>query len=112
MLASRLANIEPPIDTVFIHIKEHDHFAASARKGREFGFRGKLCIHPNQVDATHAAYTPTSEEATWAKKIIASFEEAEKQGSASIQVDGYFVDYPIVEKAQYIVDLYDAVNAN
>ena len=112
VLASRLANIEPPIDTVFIHIKEHDHFAASARKGREFGFQGKLCIHPNQVDATHAAYTPTSEEATWAKKIIASFEEAEKQGSASIQVDGYFGDYPIVEKAQYIVDLYDAVNAN
>ncbi|MGR8947099.1 MAG: HpcH/HpaI aldolase/citrate lyase family protein [Gammaproteobacteria bacterium] len=109
VLASRLANIEPPIDTVFIHIKEHDHFAASARKGREFGFQGKLCIHPNQIEATHAAYTPTEEEARWAKKIIASFEEAEKQGSASIQVDGYFVDYPIVEKAQAIVELYQAV---
>ena len=109
VLASRLANIEPPIDTVFIHIKEHDHFATSARKGREFGFQGKLCIHPNQVEATHAAYTPTEEEAVWARKIIASFVEAEKQGSASIQVDGYFVDYPIVEKAQAIVDLYQAV---
>lgn len=109
VLASRLANIEPPIDTVFIHIKEADHFAASARKGREFGFQGKLCIHPDQVEATHAAYTPTAEEAIWARKIISSFEAAEKQGSASIQVDGYFVDYPIVEKAQRIVELYQAV---
>ena len=109
VLASRLAEIEPPIDTVFIHIKEHDHFARSAHKGREFGFQGKLCIHPNQVEATHAAYTPTQEEAAWAQKIIDSFVEAEKAGSASIQVDGYFVDYPIVEKAERIVELYQAV---
>lgn len=111
VLASRLANIEPPVDTVFIHIKEHEHFAASARTGREFGFQGKLCIHPDQVAATHAAYTPTDEEAAWARKIIASFNIAEAEGLASIQVDGYFVDYPIVEKAQRIVDLYDAVLA-
>ena len=109
VLASRLANIEPPIDTVFIHIKEHEHFAASARKGREFGFQGKLCIHPNQVEASHAAYTPTDAEAEWAQKIIDSFVAAEREGSASIQVDGYFVDYPIVEKAERIVELYQAV---
>ncbi|MEM7468516.1 MAG: CoA ester lyase, partial [Pseudomonadota bacterium] len=72
-------------------------------------FQGKLCIHPNQVDATHAAYTPSEEEYAWAQKIISSFEEAEKAGSASIQVDGYFVDYPIVEKAQYVVDIFEAV---
>jgi citrate lyase subunit beta/citryl-CoA lyase len=111
VLASRLAQLEPPIDTVFIHIKEHEHFAASARKGRECGFQGKLCIHPDQVAATHAAYTPTREEADWARKIIASFAAAESQGLASIQVDGYFVDYPIVEKAHRIVALFDAVAA-
>jgi len=112
VLASRLANIEPPVDTVFIHIKEHVHFAASARKGREFGFQGKLCIHPDQVHATHDAYTPTDEEAAWARKIITSFDAAEADGLASIQVDGYFVDYPIVEKAQRIVELYEAVAAS
>jgi citrate lyase subunit beta/citryl-CoA lyase len=112
VLASRLADIEPPVDTVFIHIKEHEHFARSARKGREFGFQGKLCIHPDQVGPTNVAYTPTDDEAAWARKIISSFEVAEAKGLASIQVDGYFVDYPIVEKAQRIVTLYDAVAAN
>ena len=112
VLASRLANIEPPIDTVFIHIKEHDHFAASARTGLEFGFQGKLCIHPDQVQATHAAYTPSEEEAAWARKIVDSFKAAEAAGLASIQVDGYFVDYPIVEKAQRIAALFDAVAAH
>jgi citrate lyase subunit beta/citryl-CoA lyase len=112
VLASRLAGIDPPIDTVFIHIKEHEHFARSARKGREFGFQGKLCIHPDQVGPTNAAYTPTDEEAAWARKIISSFDVAEAQCLASIQVDGYFVDYPIVEKAQRIVTLYEAVVAS
>lgn len=112
VLASRLAGIEPPVDTVFIHIKEHEHFAASAAKGREFGFQGKLCIHPDQVGATNAAYTPSEDEAIWARKIVASFNEAEAAGLASIQVDGYFVDYPIVEKAERIVALFDAVVAN
>ena len=112
VLASRLANIEAPIDTVFIHIKEAQHFDRSANKGREFGFQGKLCIHPDQVTAANRAYTPSDEEARWARKIISSFEAAEAEGLASIQVDGYFVDYPIVEKAQRIVDVYDAVAAS
>ena len=112
VLASRLASIEAPIDTVFIHIKEHGYFARSAQKGREFGFQGKLCIHPDQVTATNTAYTPTEFETTWARKIISSFEAAEAEGLASIQVDGYFVDYPIVEKAQRIVEVYDAVMAS
>ena len=112
VLASRLGEIEPPIDTVFIHIKEDEVFARSSRKGREFGFQGRLCIHPNQIAPANVAYTPTDEEAEWARHIISSFDAAEADGSASIQVDGYFVDYPIVEKAQRIVDLYDAVKAH
>jgi citrate lyase subunit beta / citryl-CoA lyase len=111
VLASRLAEIEPPIDTVFIHIREHDAFERSTRLGREFGFQGKLCIHPDQVPIANAVYTPTDEEFAWAQKIITSFAEAEAEGSASIQVDGYFVDYPIVEKAQRIVDIAEAVTA-
>ena len=47
-------------------------------------------------------FTPDVSEVTRAKRIIAAFEEAEATGSASIQVDGYFVDYPIVEKARRV----------
>ena len=105
VLASRLGGLEPPIDTVFIHIKDHEAFAASCETPRALGFQGKLCIHPDQVDPANAAFTPTKDSVAWSEKIVATFEEAEKAGVASIQVDGYFVDYPIVEKAQRTVDL-------
>jgi len=42
--------------------------------------------------------------------VISEFERAEAEGVASIQVDGYFVDYPIVEKAQRVVDMSNLLN--
>ena len=111
VLASRINDLEPPVDTVFIHIKEDEHFKKSAARARIMGFQGKLCIHPAQVPLANAAFTPTAEEAEWARGIIKAFAEAEAAGSASIQVDGYFVDYPIVVKAQRIVALAEAVEA-
>lgn len=109
VLASRINELEPPLDSVFIHIREDDAFTASAKRAKQYGFQGKMCIHPNQVALANAAFTPTEEEADWARRIVAAFEEAEAAGSASIQVDGYFVDYPIVIKARRTVDLAEAV---
>ncbi|HUS53268.1 MAG TPA: CoA ester lyase [Thermohalobaculum sp.] len=109
VLASRINDLEPPVDTVFIHIREHDAFRASCIRVRQSGFQGKLCIHPDQVGLANAAFTPTEQEVSWARKIVAAFREAEAAGSASIQVDGYFIDYPIVEKAERMVALAETV---
>ncbi|MEM7747799.1 MAG: CoA ester lyase [Pseudomonadota bacterium] len=111
VLASRINDLQPPIDTVFIHINEHDHFKNSAILARQFGYQGKMCIHPNQIAATNDAFTPTAEEVAWSRKVITAFQEAEAAGSASIQVEGYFVDYPIVVKAERVVALAEAIEA-
>jgi citrate lyase subunit beta/citryl-CoA lyase len=50
-------------------------------------------------------FTPKAEEVEHARAVIAAFEQAEAEGSASIQLDGYFIDYPIVYKAQRILAL-------
>lgn len=105
VLASRFGKLEPPVDTVFIHIKEHDAFRASCVNILGLGFQGKMCIHPDQVPVTNEIFTPSADEVRWSKRIISEFGEAEKSGIASIQIDGYFVDYPIVEKAQRTVDI-------
>ena len=59
---------------------------------------------------TNKTFTPSEEEVVWSKRVISEFERAEGEGVASIQVDGYFVDYPIVEKAQRIVDMANLLN--
>lgn len=105
LLASRAAGLEPPIDTVWIEIKDDEGFANSCELGRRLGFQGKLCIYPTQVSVANVAFTPSDAEIEKARRVVAAFEEAEAAGSASIQVDGFFVDYPIVEKARRILAL-------
>ena len=103
--ACRIANIEPPIDTVVLEIKDNDRFIASAERGRTFGFSGKLCIHPDQISLCNKIFSPDSDEIAYAQKVILAFEKSESDGSASIEIDGNFVDYAIVKKAQRIIDL-------
>ena len=105
VLASRLGGLEPPVDTVFIHIKEAEAYAASCVTARDLGFQGKMTIPPDQITAANTTFAPDAEAIAFAEKIVAAFDEAEKAGVASIQVDGYFVDYPIVEIARRTVAL-------
>lgn len=100
---SRVAGLEPPIDTVLIQVKDHERFRSAALRGRQMGFQGKLCIHPDQVPLANAAFSPSAAEIEQARKVVAAFEAAERQGLASIQVDGAFVDYPIVYKARRVL---------
>ena len=100
VVQSRAAGLEPPVDTVFIHLRRPDALRRSAELARDLGFQGKLCIHPEQVGPVNETFTPTGEETAKAERYVAAFEEAEARGSVSIQVDGYFIDYPIVEQAR------------
>lgn len=105
VLASRVAGLEPPLDSVWVHFRDTDGLVQSAERVRDMGFQGKMCIHPDQVSPVNDVFTPTDEEVAKAETIVAAFEDAEAKGSASIQVDGFFVDYPVVEQARRTLDL-------
>lgn len=101
--ASRVAGIEPPVDTVMIAVKDLERFRQSTINGRRMGLYGKLCIHPDQVAPCNALFTPDAAQVAHARAVVEAFEKAEAAGSASIQVDGQFVDYPIVFKARRVL---------
>jgi citrate lyase subunit beta/citryl-CoA lyase len=103
VMASRAAGIEPPLDTVWADLRDPDGFARSAERAAELGFQGKMCIHPDQIAAANAAFSPTARQLAWAGRVIAAFEDAETRGLASIQLEGQFIDYPIVQRARQIV---------
>jgi len=104
VLASRAAGVEAPIDSPWFHLKDKEAFARSLARSRRGGFQGRLCVHPDQVEPVNAAYLPGDEEVAQAERIVAAFKEAEAKGSAAIQVDGQMIDYPILHRAQAILD--------
>lgn len=112
VVTSRAAGLEPPLDTVWIHLHDADGFRRSAALVKALGFQGKLCIHPDQVPPANAVFTPTDEEVARARRVVEAFAEAEEKGLASIQVDGRFVDYPIVYLAQRLLAKAEAIAAS
>ena len=106
---SRAAGLEPPIDTPWAALKDSEGFARSVRCVNNLGFQGKLCIHPDQVPVVNASFGPSAQQVAHAQRVLAAFAQSERDGVAAIQVDGQFVDYPVVLRAQRIVDRAEAV---
>lgn len=102
---ARAAGRPRPIDGPYIAVRDVQGFEADCRMARRLGFQGKICIHPSQVKPANQLFAPDPEEVAFCRKVIESFTAAEARGSASITVDGIFVDYPIVEKAERIIAL-------
>jgi len=111
IVASRAAGLEPPIDTVWIHLQDAAALRRSVERSLRMGFQGRLCIHPDQVAVTNEIFTPTAAEVERAQRIVKAFEDAEAAGLAAIQVDGVFVDYPIVYRAQRTLAASAAIGA-
>jgi citrate lyase subunit beta / citryl-CoA lyase len=105
VLASRAAGLENPIDSPWFHFKETEAFARALERSRRGGFQGRLCVHPDQIAPVNRAYLPSDEELARAERIVAAFKEAEARGAAAIQVDGQMIDYPVVHRAQALVDM-------
>lgn len=109
-VACRAGRILPPLDTPWmVDLKDIEGLMNDIKKAKAYGFMGKIVIHPNQIQPCNDAFTPSEEEMDYAKKVIEAFEEAEKAGKAAIQLDGKFIDYPVVEKSRRIVELARAI---
>jgi len=100
VLESCFAGIAAPIDGVTTRVDDASEVFAQARRAQQFGFGGKLCIHPRQVDAVHRAFRPEPTEAEWARRVLAANEAS---GGAATAVDGKMVDAPVVAQARRIL---------
>jgi citrate lyase subunit beta/citryl-CoA lyase len=97
VLASRLAQIAPPIDGVTPSTDDIERITDDAERAKRMGFGGKLCIHPKQVSIVKDAFMPTSEEVSWAQRVIEA-DQASKGGA--VKLDGRMIDRPVVLLAQ------------
>jgi citrate lyase subunit beta / citryl-CoA lyase len=96
VLASRVAGLPAPVDGVTTAIDDAAALAHDARRARTCGFGGKLCIHPAQVTAVNAAFTPSPEQLAWARRVVAATQASE---GAAVAVDGRMVDAPVLARA-------------
>jgi len=108
ILATRAHGLEI-LDGPYSDFSNVDGFAAECAQGRDLGFDGKTLIHPGQIDACNAIFTPPAEEVAQARKIIAAFERPENASRGAIQIEGQMVERLHADMARRTIAIADAI---
>ena len=87
-----------PIETVYPAFRDVDGLALYAARARRDGFTGMMAIHPDQVPAINAAFTPSAAEVAHARAVVAAFEA--HPGAGTLALDGRMIDRPHLLQAQ------------
>ena len=86
-------------------------FRRMVQRSRQFGFMGAGCIHPGQVPIVNEEYSPSAEEAAYARRVIEENAKAKAAGRASFAIDGKMIDVPVVLRAERLLARLAAIEA-
>lgn len=100
LIAAAAAGI-PALDTPWPDPRDPEGLMAEAARAAADGFAGKLCIHPAQIDAANAAFTPSPARVAWARAVRDGF--AANPDAGVFALDGKMIDRPHLKLAQRIL---------
>ncbi|MFC2278684.1 MAG: citrate (pro-3S)-lyase subunit beta [Cardiobacterium hominis] len=103
ILHAARANGLMAFDTVYSDARNEEGFLREASLIKQLGFDGKSLINPNQIVLIHNLFAPTQKEVDHAERVIAAAEEAERNGSGVVSLNGKMVDSPIIERAKLVL---------
>ncbi|WP_162616794.1 citrate (pro-3S)-lyase subunit beta [Aggregatibacter kilianii] len=101
--AARAAGIQA-FDTVYSNANNEEGFLNEAALIKQLGFDGKSLINPRQIELLHNLFAPTQKDVDQAKRIIEAAEEAERQGSGVVSLNGKMIDAPIIDRAKLVLE--------
>ena len=91
----------PAIDTLYADVRDTAGLRAACATARRDGFRGKLAIHPDQVDVINECFTPTRDEVERARRIVELFKAS--PGVGTLAMDGQMLDIPHLKQAERLL---------
>ena len=97
------------IDVPFLDLEDPDGMQRAAIQARDLGFSGKGSIHPKQIAALNAVFTPDTATIARARRIIAEFEAAD---TGLVVIDGKLIEKPLLRDMHRIVAIADRIAGN
>ncbi len=110
ILATRAYGLEI-LDGPYSDFSNFNGFGQECTQARDLGFDGKTLIHPGQIEACNAIFTPPAEEVAHARKIIAAFELPENASRGAISLDGQMVERLHADMARRTIAIADSIAA-
>lgn len=91
------------LDTPWFAFRDDAGLRDSCAASKRLGFKGRFAIHPAQIKAINAGYSPSEAELAEARRIVSAYEEAERRGRGSTSLDGRVIDVPVVKRARALL---------
>jgi citrate lyase subunit beta/citryl-CoA lyase len=104
-VAARAAGVHA-LDTPYTKFRDPEGLRAEVKLAKSIGYKGKLAIHPAQVEVIESVFRPTDAEIDRARRVLDIAAEAETEGRGSVSLDGEMIDMPVILRAQNV--LHDA----
>lgn len=110
-VAARAARVLA-IDAPFLAYLDIPGYERNVAEGRQMGYKGRMIVHPNLVEASNRLYAPDPTDVQWAGEVVKAFEEeAIAKGKAAIVFKDKLVDTPVYYNALDILAAQSEINA-
>jgi len=83
LMAARMHDLQA-IDGPFLQIRDVEAFTEVARRSAALGFDGKWVLHPGQLDAANAVYSPAQSDYDHAELILQAYEHATSEAGGKL----------------------------
>lgn len=96
------------IDVPYLDLEDPDGMVEEAKKAKALGFSGKGSVHPKQIAALNAVFTPTEDEISRARRITETFEQAD---TGLVVIDGKLIEKPVLREMYRILAIADRITS-
>lgn len=110
VLAARAGGLDL-LDGVFNDFRDPEGFARECADAASMGFDGKTLIHPGQIGAANAAFSPSQESLTEARSIKEAFARPENAQKGVIGLNGKMVERLHLAQAEKLLAKAAAIGA-
>jgi malyl-CoA/(S)-citramalyl-CoA lyase len=93
-----------PIDGPFGDIEDPEAYRAAAGRAATLGCEGKWAIHPSQVQLANDVFSPTETEVVEAERLLATMEQAQREGKGAATLDGRLIDMALLPMARRVLE--------
>ncbi len=108
VLAARMYGLDV-LDGPYGDIANAEGFKSECEQARDLGYDGKTLIHPGQIEACNAVFTPPADEVAQAQTILDAFALPENASRGAIQLDGKMVERLHAEMAARTLAIHRAI---
>ena len=106
---SRAAGVQA-IDTPFLGLlTDREGFMRETTLALQLGFKGKLLIHPAQIDFVNKTFSPSPDESAYSRRVVEAFEEAQARGLGAISFEGRMIDIMSYRQAKDLVNFVELI---